>query len=298
MGKIVELNGLTKAYGDVKAVNHVSFSMNEEKIYGLLGRNGAGKTTIMQMITAQLFSTSGELKVFGENPYENNRVLRQICFIKESQKYPEVYRVIDVLKISASFFPNWDHDYALSLAEEFRLPLKRRMKKLSRGMLSSVGIIVGLASRAPLTIFDEPYLGLDAVARSLFYDRLIEDYSLHPRTVVLSTHLIDEVSSILEHVILIDSGTLILDEDAESLRGRAFTLAGPKAAVESFTAGKEVIHREPFGSLVTATVMGHWDAGERKQAEALGLECAPVSLQQLVIYLTNGKTQRKAAELG
>jgi ABC-2 type transport system ATP-binding protein len=297
MGKIVELNGLTKAYGDVKAVNNVSFSMNEEKIYGLLGRNGAGKTTIMQMITAQLFSTSGELKVFGENPYENNRVLSQICFIKESQKYPDVYRIIDVLNISASFFPNWDHEFALSLAEEFRLPLKRRMKKLSRGMLSSVGIIVGLASRAPLTIFDEPYLGLDAVARSLFYDRLIEDYSLHPRTVILSTHLIDEVSRILEHVIVIDNGTLIVDEDAEALRGRAITLAGPKAAVESFTAGKEVIHREPFGNLVTATVIGHGDAGERKQAEALGLECAPVSLQQLVIYLTNGKTQRKAAEI-
>jgi ABC-2 type transport system ATP-binding protein len=168
MGKVVELNRLVKSYGDVKAVNNVSFSMDEEKIYGLLGRNGAGKTTIMHMITAQLFATSGELRVFGENPYENNRVLSQICFIKESQKYPDVYRIIDVLNISASFFPNWDHDYALSLAEEFRLPLKRRMKKLSRGMLSSVGIIVGLASRAPLTIFDEPYLGLDAVAAACF----------------------------------------------------------------------------------------------------------------------------------
>lgn len=297
MGKVVELTRLTKSYGDVKAVHNVSFSMDEGKIYGLLGRNGAGKTTIMHMITAQLFATSGELKVFGEIPYENNRVLSQICFIKESQKYPDVYRIIDVLNISASFFPNWDHAYALSLAEEFRLPLKRRMKKLSRGMLSSVGIIIGLASRAPLTIFDEPYLGLDAVARSLFYDRLIEDYSLHPRTVILSSHLIDEVSSILEHVMVIDNGTLIIDEDAEALRGRAFTLAGPKAVVESFTAGKEVIHREPFGNLVTATVMGQWDAGERKQAEALGLELAPVSLQQLIVYLTNGKMQRKAVEV-
>ncbi|WP_028608408.1 ABC transporter ATP-binding protein [Paenibacillus harenae] len=297
MGKIVELNRLTKSYGAVKAVDNVSFSIDENKIYGLLGRNGAGKTTIMHMITAQLFATGGELKVFGDTPYENNRVLNQICFIKESQKYPDVYRIIDVLNTSASFFPNWDHEYALSLAGDFRLPLKRRMKKLSRGMLSSVGIIIGLASRAPLTIFDEPYLGLDAVARSLFYDRLIEDYSQHPRTVILSTHLIDEVSSILEHVLIIDSGTLLIDEEAEALRGRAFTLAGPKASVESFTAGKEVIHREPFGSFVTATVMGNWNAAERKQAEALGLELAPVSLQQLVIYLTNGKAQRKAVEV-
>lgn len=297
MEHVVELNRVTKSYGDVKAVSNVSFSLGAEKIYGLLGRNGAGKTTIMHMITAQLFATSGELKVFGETPYENNRVLNQICFIKESQKYPDIYRVMDVLEIAATFYPNWDHGYALSLAEEFRLPLKRRMKKLSRGMLSSVGIIIGLASRAPLTIFDEPYLGLDAVARSLFYDRLIEDYSLYPRTIVLSTHLIDEVSNILEHVILIDNGSLIIDEDAEALRGRAVTLAGAKDVVDSFIAGKEVIHRESFGNLVSTTVMGAWNNGERKKAEALGLEITPVSLQQLIVYLTNGKTTRKAVEV-
>lgn len=295
MSTVIKLNQLMKSYGDVKAVNNVSFSMEAEKIYGLLGRNGAGKTTIMHMITAQIFATSGELKVFGEDPYENNRVLSQICFVKESQKYPDVYRVNDVLLTSAALFPNWDHEYALSLAEDFRLPLKRRMKKLSRGMLSSVGIIVGLASRAPLTIFDEPYLGLDAVSRSLFYDRLIEDYSLHPRMVILSTHLIDEVSHLLEHVMVIDNGSLIINEEADTLRGQAFTLAGHKDIIDSFTAGKEVIHRESFGNLISATVVDRWDSSKRKQAEELGLELTPVSLQQLIIYLTNGKTQRMEA---
>ncbi|MFC7681224.1 ABC transporter ATP-binding protein [Paenibacillus sp. GCM10028914] len=297
MGTVIELDQLMKSYGDVKAVNNVSFSMESNKIYGLLGRNGAGKTTIMHMITAQIFATSGRLKVFGEDPYENNRILSQICFVKESQKYPDIYRVNDVLLTSATLFPNWDHDYALSLAEEFRIPLKRRMKKLSRGMLSSVGIIVGLASRAPLTIFDEPYLGLDAVSRSLFYDRLIEDYSLHPRTVILSTHLIDEVSHLLEHVMVIDNGSLIINEDAEMLRGRAFNLAGHKDTVEAFITGKEVIHRESFGNLLSATIIGHLDASERKEAEASGLELTPVSLQQLIIYLTNGKNQRVEARV-
>jgi ABC-2 type transport system ATP-binding protein len=163
MGNIVEISSLTKAYGKVKAVDNVSFTLEEGKIYGLLGRNGAGKTTIMHLITAQLFATSGVLKVFGETPYENNRVLSQICFIKESQKYPDNFRVVDVLNVSPLFFPNWDSELAYSLIQEFRLPLTRRVKKLSRGMLSSVGIIVGLASRAPLTIFEglhnEPSIG-------------------------------------------------------------------------------------------------------------------------------------------
>ncbi|GIP35405.1 ABC transporter ATP-binding protein [Paenibacillus sp. J2TS4] len=296
MSYVVEVNQLTKRYGKVTAVDNVSFTMEPGKIYGLLGRNGAGKTTIMHMISAQLFATSGELKVFGEEPYENNKVLSQTCFIKESQKYPDTFRIIDVLEVCESIFPNWDPEYAQFLAEQFRLPPKQRVKKLSRGMLSSVGIVIGLASRAPLTIFDEPYLGLDAVARNLFYDRLIEDYSEHPRTIVLSTHLIDEVSKLLEHVIVIDNGKLILDEDAEALRGQAFTIVGPASKVDSFTMGKETIHREPFGGLVSAAVFGRWDAVDREKAETMGLELAPVSLQQMIIYLTNDKSARKAVD--
>ncbi|MCD9024123.1 ABC transporter ATP-binding protein [Cohnella silvisoli] len=294
MGNVVETSGLTKTYGKVNAVDNVSFTLEDGKIYGLLGRNGAGKTTIMHMITAQLFATSGQLKVFGEEPFENNRVLRQTCFIKESQKYPDNFRVVDVLNVSPLFFPNWDREFAYSLIKDFQLPLKRRMKKLSRGMLSSVGIIVGLASRAPLTFFDEPYLGLDAVARSLFYDRLLEDYAEHPRTIVLSTHLIDEVSQLLEHVLVIDNGKLIINEEAEALRGRASTVVGLTSKVETFLAGKEVIHREPLGGLISVTLLGALTAQDRKKAAELGLEITPVSLQQMIVYLTNGKNAREA----
>lgn len=297
MGNIVEVQRLTKSYGSFTAVNEVSFTLESGKIYGLLGRNGAGKTTIMHILTAQLFATSGELKVFGEHPYENHRVLSQVCFIKESQKYPDSFRIVDVLDMSASFFPNWDREYAYSLIEDFRLPLKRRMKKLSRGMLSAAGIVVGLASRAPLTIFDEPYLGLDAVARGLFYDRLIEDYAEHPRTIILSTHLIDEVSKLLEHILLIDNGKLLIDEDADKLRGQASTVVGQTSKVERFTANKDVIHRETFGGLVSATLLGSLNSEERAHAEALDLELAPVSLQQLIVHLTNGKITNKEASI-
>ncbi|GLX69982.1 ABC transporter ATP-binding protein [Paenibacillus glycanilyticus] len=298
MSSVVELKKLTKSYGDVTAVNEVSFTLEPDKIYGLLGRNGAGKTTIMHMITAQLFATSGELKVFGEAPYENSRVLSQVCFIKESQKYPDNYTVKDVLELSSSLFPNWDRQFANELVVDFQLPLKRKMKKLSRGMHSSVGIIVGLASRAPLTIFDEPYLGLDAVARALFYDRLIDDYADNPRTIVLSTHLIDEVSRLLEHIIVIDGGKVLINEDAEELRGSAYTVAGTATAVESFIAGKTVISREPFGSLLTAGVTGRLSEQERKKADSLGLAIAAISLQQLIVQLTSRKKDVKGGARG
>lgn len=295
MKKIIEVNQLEKAYGDFQAIKNMSFSIEENKTYGLLGRNGAGKTTLMKMITSQIFSSSGELTVFGEDPFENKKVLSSICFIKESQKYPKMFSVQDILDVSKGLFSNWDHEYALSLINDFNLPLKKKVQKLSRGMLSAVGIVVGLASRAPITIFDEPYLGLDAVSRNLFYDRLMEDYGENPRTIILSTHLIDEVSNLLEHILVIDNGELIINEDAESLRGTAYTVTGTAAKVEAFISGKETVHREPFGGLLSVTVIGKQNQLDRKQAIENGLEITPVSLQQLVVHLTKGNSDKRGA---
>jgi ABC-2 type transport system ATP-binding protein len=300
MSMVVEVRQLTKSYGSITAVKGVSFSIEAGNIYGLLGRNGAGKTTIMRIITAQEFATSGDVKVCGELPYENSQVLSRICFVKDTQKYPKYFRMIDVLEVAPLFFPKWDREYAFALTEDFHLPLNRRMNALSRGMLSAAGIVVGLASRAPLTIFDEPYLGVDAVARSLFYDRLLEDYGEHPRTVILSTHLIDEVSRLLEHILVVDEGRLILDEEADALRGRAFTVVGPAATVDAYTAGMDVIARQPLGGLVSATVMGTGTTGnasDRQKAQALGLEVVPVSLQQLIVHLTGETSARKVVEV-
>ncbi|MWB98893.1 ABC transporter ATP-binding protein [Agromyces seonyuensis] len=299
MTTVARTRGLTKRYGSFTALDSVDVSFTEHRIYGLLGRNGAGKTTLMQLLTGQLFASEGEIEVFGRTPVEHSDVLRRLCFIAESQRYPEDFKPSHVFKIAPSFFEHWDAEFAERLIADFRLPLNRRIKKLSRGQLSAVGVIVGLASRAPVTFFDEPYLGLDAVARHLFYDRLLEDYAEHPRTIVLSTHLIDEVANLLEHVVLIDEGRIILDQDAEELRGSATTVAGPSAAVEQFVDGREVMARDRIGGLASATIDGRLTAPERAEAARLGLELAPVSLQQLVVHLTGGalaaEQQKEAA---
>ena len=285
MNAVVEVSGLTKRFGSFTAVKDVSFTVEHNRIYGLLGRNGAGKTTIMQLLTGQDFATAGSIRVFGESPVENAKVLQNVCFIKESQKYPDDFYVKHVFKSAPWFFENWDQEFAEKLIEDFRLPVNRRIKKLSRGQLSSVGVIVGLASRAPLTFFDEPYLGLDAVARQVFYDRLLEDYSEHPRTVILSTHLIDEVSNLLEHVLVIDEGRIIIDSPADELRGTVTNVVGAKGAVDAFVAKREVLHREGIGGLASVTV-GALSAADKTAAQKAGLELSPVSLQQLIVRKT------------
>jgi ABC-2 type transport system ATP-binding protein len=279
------IRDVTMRFREHIALSDVSTVIERDAITGLLGRNGAGKTTLMQLLTGHRVPTRGRVEVLGASPYENDQVLRDICFIKEGQRYPDHFRVRDAMTAGAMLFPGWDADLAQSLMADFDLPAKRPIKKLSRGMNSAVGIIIGLASRAPVTLFDEPYLGLDAVARQLFYDRLLADYAHNPRTVVLSTHLIEEIADLLERVLLIDRGRVLLDADAESLRDSALTVTGPAEKVQAFARQHELLHSESLGGHARAVVRIH-GAADRHAAASHGLSVESTNLQQLMVAMS------------
>lgn len=286
MSAVIEVSHISKRYGEHLALDDVNLSIDQDAIYGLLGRNGAGKTTLMSILTAQNFQTAGLVRIYGEEPYENARVLRRTCFVRENQKYPEGARVFQALRMARLFFPQWNGPLADRLVDDFQLPLKKRVKSLSRGQLSAVGIVIGMAARADITFFDEPHLGLDAVARQLFYDRLLEDYAACPRTLVLSSHLIDEVAGLLEHVVVLERGRVVMDEAVDDLRGSAYTVAGESAAVARSVDGRNVIHREQLGGVSSATVLRRISPAERASMASAGLEVAPVSLQQLIVRIS------------
>ncbi len=279
----------------VRAVDDLTVSFATGQVHGLLGRNGAGKSTLMKLITAQLFASSGQVRVFGEPPLENPTVLSRTCFIQESQTYPDHLTPGQLFSVAAGLYPHWDSGYAQNLISQFDLPTNRRIKKLSRGQLSTVGIILGLASRAELTMFDEPYLGLDPVARVAFFDLLLADLGEHPRTVVLSTHHIDEAADLLENIVVLDHGRLLLADDAESLRAGAYTLSGRTSDVDDLTRGRPVIQRHSLGPVATATVHQPLTRADRAQAEQRGVEISPVSLQSLFIHLISDSDPGRAA---
>src|SRR3954452_13826710 len=276
MTAAASLSEVTMRFRGHTALDAVSTTIQADTITGLLGRNGAGKTTLMQLLTGHRLPTAGQVRVLDRAPYENDAVLSQMCFIKESQRYPDLFRVCDAVAAAAAVYPGWDHDLAAQLIADFELPVKRKIKKLSRGMTSAVGIVLGLASRAPVTLFDEPYLGLDAVARQLFYDRLLADYAEHPRTIVLSTHLIEEISDLLEHVLLIDHGRVLLDADAETLRATALTVSGPAPQVATFGAAHELVTTKTLAGRSRAIVRTG-TATARRMATDLGLAVEPTS---------------------
>jgi ABC-2 type transport system ATP-binding protein len=272
------LTHVTRRFGATTALDDVTVAFPGNTISGLLGRNGAGKTTLMSILAGHDRPRSGTVTVFGRDPFENPD--RTTCFIRDNQRYPDDYRLHHILAVLPAFHPNWDADLAGRVADGLRIPPKTQLRKLSRGQQSAVSIVIGLAAHAPLTIFDEPYLGLDATARRIFYDLLIEDFVAHPRTVLISTHLIDEMEPLLERVVILDEGRVVLDADLDDARTRAVTVTGGEAAVSAATVGRRVLATHALGGLRSVTV--ETAPGDEPLAGRDGIELAPVGLQDLV----------------
>jgi ABC-2 type transport system ATP-binding protein len=289
MTPAISVAGLTRRYRGTLALDAVSFDIEPGSVTGLLGRNGAGKTTLLRIVAGQEFPSAGSVRVLGACPVENEEVLRRMVFVREDQRYPDygswpAFQVRHALRAASWFYPDWDGDLAAALVADFGLPPGRRVAKLSRGMRSALGIVIGLAARAEVTLFDEPYAGLDPVARKLFYDRMLADYAEHPRTVLLSTHLIDEAAGLMERVLVIDHGKIVLDAAADEVRGSATSVSGPAIAVAEFTAGRTVWDRRRAGSQESAVVAGALDDTDRARARTLRLHLEPLTLQQVVVH--------------
>lgn len=181
---MIEIKNLYKSYGKTEVLKGINLNLEENKIYGLLGRNGAGKTTLLNIISNQIRKTSGEVKLYGENVFENPKQVENICIVKDSGFGMEEIKVKKIFEAARMLYKNWDEEYKNQLVKEFDLNVRKKYNKLSRGNQTKVGLIVGLASRAKLTIFDEPSLGLDAATRYKFYNLLLEDFENNPRTII------------------------------------------------------------------------------------------------------------------
>jgi ABC-2 type transport system ATP-binding protein len=290
MTHTIEVRDLTVRYGDTVAVDGLDLRLAGGKIHGLLGRNGSGKTSLLSAIAAFRRATSGEVLIDGRPVFETPDVVADICFIRGAgdtvvNDWPDD-KVKHALSFAATVRPHWDGALADELLERFELPRATRIGELSRGQRSALGITLGLASRAPVTVFDESYLGMDAPSRYAFYDLLLADVAEHPRTIVISTHHIEEVARIFEEVVIIDHGRLVLQGDADELRGKGATVTGEAGAVEAFVTGRDVLETRRLGPTGAATVFGDLSEQDRRQAKQAGLEIGPVPLQDLFVHLT------------
>lgn len=233
---ILKAEGLCKSYGSKRVLEGLDLTIQPGRIYGLIGRNGAGKTTLLGILTGQNTKDSGQVTCDGEPVWENCRALEQICFSRELQPTlfsgPNNQKVRYYLKSAAIFYPNWDQEYADRLLNEFQLEPKKKISQLSKGQMSMVTILIALASRAPITILDEPAAGLDVVMRERFYQLLLEDFAQTGRTFLVSTHIIEEAASVFEQVIILDQGRILENSPTEELVEQFRYISGREDVVD------------------------------------------------------------------
>lgn len=286
---------ITKVYGGREVLKDVSLTLEPGKIYGLIGRNGAGKTTLLSILTAQNPATRGTVSVDGEPVWENRRALEKLCFSRELNVGAEsgiaAIKVKEYLRIAATYYADWDKDMEQRLMALFELDGKKKLGKLSKGMLSMVTIIVAMCSKAPYTLLDEPVAGLDVVAREQFYKLLLEEYAATGRTFVISTHIIEEAADVLEEVIIIHEGHVLLVEDTQALLERVRYVSGKVDEVDAAVAGLEVHHPETLGRSKGVTVF--LKPGQRVE-ETRDVSVQMVNLQKAFVALCGEEAHHEA----
>jgi ABC-2 type transport system ATP-binding protein len=281
----ISIRHLDKSYGPLDVLEDLALDLAPDRVYGLLGPNGAGKTTLMSVICNHTFRSGGTILIDGEDPAENAPVLARMCFIHEDQPYNDAFSVASILATMPAFYPGWDEALCQRLVGRFRLPVQRPSRKLSRGQKSALAIVISLASRAPYTFLDEPYLGLDPTAREIFYEELLTDIGDHPRTVIMSTHLIDEAADLMEEVIVLHQGKVVLQADVDEARSSAFVARGLTEDVREFAAGRETIAEHALGRILSATIGGRVGAADEQRATERRIALEPASLQDLIAAL-------------
>ncbi|MEG6616746.1 ABC transporter ATP-binding protein [Peptococcaceae bacterium 1198_IL3148] len=209
-----------------------------------------------------------------------------VIFVYQKDYKEESENVMSMLKDVERYRPHFDMQYAKQLVKKFNLPPDKAVKKLSKGMQSALNVTIGLASRTPITIFDEAYLGMDAPTRDIFYQELLADHQRHPRTIILSTHLVSEMDYLFDEVIIIDHGVLLVKEDYETLVTRGASITGSVEEVDQFVRGMKQLNVQQLGNTKSIMVYGDLSDEDRKRAAQRGLEIGPISLQDLFIHLT------------
>ncbi|WP_147534556.1 ATP-binding cassette domain-containing protein [Bacillus marasmi] len=284
---VIECNGLIKVYQNNRALNGISFTIEDNKITGLIGRNGAGKTTLLSIIAGLLTPSAGDVKVFSETPFNNLFVSANTIFIHDQMSLPASLSLTEILQVAGGFYQNWDAKLAQGLFQYFSFKPNDSYTSLSKGRKSTFNAILGLAAHCQLTIFDEPTTGMDATARQDFYRALLKDYLAFPRTIIVSTHHLNEMEDLLEDILLINNGRELLHMPAAELKEYAIGLQGPAALVGKWTEAKEVLYTKTLGFDSAYTVVKNdFTEAQFERLATEGLSISPVPLNDLCIYLT------------
>lgn len=278
---MIELQQVTKRYGQAAVLKNITLSIDEPGIYCLLGRNGAGKTTLLKSIAGYQNITDGCIKVDGKE-ITTSTLDTGVSYIENFAKHFNL-PVRKLLKIASEVNPDYDYDFASEMMERFELDGKKKFNHLSLGMKTMVSTIICLASSKAVILLDEPVLGFDTIMRVEFYGMLTESFKKHPRIIIVSTHIIEEIAKTIEKLIIIDRGSIRFFDTLQSVEAKAFSVSGLQRDVEAATRGLNVIGQSTVGGLVTSYIF------DTPPQESASIEVRPLSLQDFFIQMVGHK---------
>jgi ABC-2 type transport system ATP-binding protein len=283
MPALIEARDLTKKYGAQLALDRVNFSVQAGRIVGLVGPNGAGKTSALRAILG-LTPYEGRLKVLGREPFRDRAALMQdACFIADVAVLPPWLRVDQAIDFVAGVHPRFRRDRASALLAKTQITGRRRIRELSKGMKTQVHLALCMAIDARLLVLDEPTLGLDLLARSAFYDALVNDYMDETRTILITTHQVEEVENLLTDVLFVDRGRIVLDSSIEDIAARYAALAVAPDRIDAARAHKPFFERRMLGKTVL-----YFEQPEFPKLAALGEVHTPSVADLFVAKLSRG----------
>ena len=277
----IEARGLRKTYGATTALDGVNLKVEEGRILGLIGPNGAGKTTALNAILG-LTSCEGDLKVLGRNPWtERDELMREVCFIADVAVLPRWMKVSQALDYVQGVHPKFDRKRAEGFLARTQIPIDKRIGKLSKGMVTQLHLALVMAIDAKLLILDEPTLGLDILFRKSFYDSLLNDYFDGKRTIVVTTHQVEEIQHVLTDLAFIKGGRIVLDSSMEGFEARyAEVMVKPEQAAQARAMGP-LHERQVFGRSIFL-----FEGKDRGELEALGEVRTPGIADVFVAVMT------------
>lgn len=278
---MIELKQVTKQYGQATVLKNITLSIEEPGIYCLLGRNGAGKTTLLKSIAGYQNITSGSIQVDGK-AITTTTLDTGVSYIENFAKHFNL-PVQKLLRIASEVNPNYDYDFAAEMMDRFELEGKKKFRHLSLGMKTMVSTIICLASSKNVILLDEPVLGFDALMRVEFYDMLTESFRKHPRIILVSTHIIEEIAKTIQKLIMLDKGKVCFFDTLQAVEEKAFSVSGLQRDVEAATRELNVIGRDTVGGLVTAYIF------DNPPEQTASLEITPLSLQDFFIQMAGHK---------
>ena len=282
---MIELKNVTKQYGQLSVLHKIDLTIDKPGIYCLLGRNGAGKTTFLKSAAGYQNVTSGQISVEGK-PVSTAALDTGVSYIENFAKHFNL-PVGKLLRIASEVNADFDHSFAEEMMERFELDRRKKFNQLSLGMKTMVSTIVCLSSNRPVILLDEPVLGFDAIMRVEFYDMLTESFRRHPRIIIVSTHIIEEIAKTIHKLIIIDKGRICFFDTLQAVEEKAFSVSGLKKDVDAATARLNVIGQDAVGGLVTSYIFDH------PPKQEASLEITPLSLQDFFVQMVGHKGGRK-----